>query len=384
MAQAPEPTIPLYTLEGVRDVDVDTHYVTTGDGLGLSCLRWRRGAPGDDVVVVLHGLTTSTDMFIMPEQKNLVSFLLDHGYSDVWTFDWRASMRHNYDLFPSTWTLDDIALYDHPAAFEHIRKVVGPGKRIHVICHCVGSITFMMSMFSGLVTDVTSVVSNSVSLTPKVPTWSRFKIDMAPFFVSWLLRFPNLNPRWADLPGPGIPQGKPLAKMVDLVHNECDVSACHMISFMWGTGKPACYQHENLHEVTHRRIGNLFGAISMNYYRHLRKMIHHGRAVKMYPDDPRYDRLPDDYLSGAADVTTPILFITGDHNKVFEDSNVITYDTLKDLQGEERNELRMLPGYGHQDPFMGKDNHEDVFPHLVEFIDRHRGTTPRETFSKGA
>jgi pimeloyl-ACP methyl ester carboxylesterase len=368
----PPREIPIFTLEGVRDAEITTHYITTEDKLGLSMLRFRRGtAPPSDVVLLLHGLTTSTDMFIMPEHANLVSYLLDRGY-EVWSFDWRGSLRHSYDLFPGRFNLDEIALYDHPAAVARLRREVGPGPRLHVICHCVGSITFMMSLFAGLIEGVSSVVSNSVSLTPCVPRWSAVKLTLAPFFMNWILRFPNLNPRWGYLPGPGIPQGKPLSKIIDLLHPECDVPACHMISFMWGAGRPAAFQHENLTPITHRRLGDLFGAININYYLHIREMARLHRAVKMHPDDPRWDRLPDDYLARAAEVTTPILFITGDHNKVFMDSNVLTYETLRKLQPEDRNALRILPGYGHQDPFMGKNNHVDVFPHLVEWIEAHR------------
>ena len=221
--------IPIFTLEGVRDAEITTHYITTEDKLGLSMLRFRRGtAPAREVVLLLHGLTTSTDMFIMPEHVNLVSVLLDRGY-EVWSFDWRGSLRHSYDLFPGRFNLDEIALYDHPAAVAHLRREVGEGPRLHVICHCVGSITFMMSLFAGLIDGVSSVVSNSVSLTPYVPRWSGVKLALAPFFMNWILRFPNLNPRWGYLPGPGIPQGKIISKIVDLLHPECDVPACHMI-----------------------------------------------------------------------------------------------------------------------------------------------------------
>jgi cholesterol oxidase len=364
--------IPIFTLEGVRDAEITTHYITTEDKLGLSMLRFRRGtAPARDVVLLLHGLTTSTDMFIMPEHVNLVSVLLDRGY-EVWSFDWRGSLRHSYDLFPGRFNLDEIALYDHPAAVAHLRREVGEGPRLHVICHCVGSITFMMSLFAGLIDGVSSVVSNSVSLTPRVPRWSEVKLTLAPFFMNWILRFPNLNPRWGYLPGPGIPQGKPLSKIIDLLHPECDVPACHMISFMWGAGRPAAYEHDNLTPITHQRLGDLFGAININYYLHIREMARLHRAVKMHPDDPQYARLPNDYLERAAQVTAPILFITGDHNKVFMDSNVTTYETLRKLQPEDRNALRILPGYGHQDPFMGRNVHVDVFPHLVEWIEKHQ------------
>ncbi len=37
-----------------------------------------------------------------------------------------------------------------------------------------------------------------------------------------------------------------------------------------------------------------------------------------------------------------------------------------------RHQLHVFPGYGHQDPFMGKDVAQDVFPRLVEFLDEHR------------
>ena len=64
-----------------------------------------------EAVMVVHGLTTSTDMFIMPEHENLVSHLLDRGY-DVWCLDFRMSNRHPYNLFKHRWSLDDVALYD--------------------------------------------------------------------------------------------------------------------------------------------------------------------------------------------------------------------------------------------------------------------------------
>ena len=52
-----EREIPLYTLEGVRDAEISIHPFTTEDKLGLSMIRFLR-APADDVVVILHGLTT--------------------------------------------------------------------------------------------------------------------------------------------------------------------------------------------------------------------------------------------------------------------------------------------------------------------------------------
>src|SRR3546814_2105556 len=80
-------------------------------------------------------------MFIMPEHRNLVTWLHDQGFTDVFTFDFRMSNRHIYNLGPHRWSMDDCALYDHPKAIRTVREIAG-NKRIHVICHCLGSMSF--------------------------------------------------------------------------------------------------------------------------------------------------------------------------------------------------------------------------------------------------
>jgi cholesterol oxidase len=362
-----EHPIPLYTLEGVPDAEVSVHPFTTDDGLGLSLLRFTRGTgPPEDVVLIVHGLTTSSDMFIMPEHTNLVTFLLDNGYTDVWTLDYRMSNRFPYNRAMHRYTMDDIALYDHPAAVRTVRAEVGDA-RVHVVAHCLGSVSFLMSLFGGAVTGISSVVANSVGLTPRVPTWSRLKLAVGPPLGEWVLGVPYLDPRWRD--EPTLSRGWLYARLVDLFHPECDVSACHMLSFMWGTGWPALYRHENLLDVTHRRGGDLYGASGMHYYRHVLKMVNAGRAVKYRTGDERYASLPDDYLAHAGVITTPVLFTTGDRNQVFTDSNIVCWRAL-DQVAPRRHELDVFTGYGHQDVFMGRNVHRDVFPRILEFIKR--------------
>jgi cholesterol oxidase len=360
--------IPLYTLDGVKDAEKSTHWTNTQDGLGISLLRFCR-RPCKDVVVIIHGLTTSSDMFIQPEHYNLVSYLLDKGFTDVWTLDFRMSNRHAYNLIPNDWSMDDCALYDHPAAIAKIREVAGPDVAIHVICHCLGSMSFVMSLFGRTVTGIKSCIANSVTLTPHVPTWSRVKGAIFPFFMERILQQPYVSPRWSE--DPRLTIGKLLSKCVSLFHRECDVPACHMLSLMWGTGWPALYFHENLAEVTHRRGGDLYGAVGLNYHKHVLKMLKGGKAVKMKPKDPRYDPLPDDYFANTRAVETPVLFMTGETNRVFTDSNIRTHRELeKTVPG--RHELVIFPRYGHQDVFMGNRVHNDIFPRLLQFLDRNR------------
>jgi len=365
--------IPLFTTEGVRGAEVRVHPFLTGDKLGLSLLRFQR-APSREVVVIVHGLTTSSDMFIMPEHNNLVSFLLDHGFTDVWTLDFRMSNRHPYNLQRHRYTMDDIALFDYPAALAEVRRHVPGDANIHVISHCLGAVSFAMSVFGKAVDGVRSAIANSAALTPRVPGWSRWKLRFAPFLTEYILGTPYLNPRWSE--EPGLTVGKIFTRVNSAFHRECDVPACHMLSLMWGTGWPALYSHENLADVTHRRGGDLYGGTSMHYYRHVQKMVaSNNTAVKYDPRNARHATLPDDYFQHAAAIETPFLFTTGGDNHVFTDSNVECHRRL-DRIAPGRHSLRVFPRYGHQDVFMGKNVDRDVFPSFLEFLRRQGRSAP--------
>lgn len=360
--------IALYTLEGVPNATITQHPFTTEDKLGLSLLRFSTG-PSDDAVLIIHGLTTSSDMFIMPEHYNLVRYLHDNDFADVWTLDFRMSNRYSYNLSMHRYTMDDVALYDFPAALREIRRHIA-NRRIHVICHCLGSVSFMMSLFGRAIDGIASVVANSVALTPRVPAWSKIKLAVSPFMIESILSVPYMNPRWHE--DPVYSRGRILSAAVSLFHRECDNPACHMLSLMWGTGWPALYEHKNLLEVTHARGGDLYGGTSMNYYRHVRKMLNAGStAVKYDPSDARFRSLPDNYFEYAKEIRTPVLFMTGRSNRIFADSNIVNHQRMEAIVPG-RHELAIFEGYGHQDVFMGKNNHIDIFPRLAQFINKHR------------
>ncbi len=359
-----ERRIPRFTSEGVPGAEVSLHPVTSGDGLGLMLTRFHR-ADADDVVLLVHGLTSSSDMFIMPEHRNLTSFLLDNGYTDVWTLDYRMSARLPYDTETHRFTLDDVAAYDHPAALRELRRHIGD-RRVHVISHCIGAVTFTMSLFGGAVDGIASLICNSTSLTPRVPRWSRLKLRFAPNIAEYVLGYSFLDPRFAG--APPMTRGWMLSRAISLFHRECDVRACHLVSFMWGSGRPAMYEHERLADVTHARTTDLFGAVGMHYYRHLWKIVRSGHAVQY--DPAAHPELPADYLANAADVTTPILLVTGDRNHVFTDSNIVCHERLREPRPGLQ-ELAIMPGYGHQDTIVGKDADRDVFPRMLEHLSAH-------------
>jgi pimeloyl-ACP methyl ester carboxylesterase len=354
-----------FTHEGVTDAEITTHPFATDDGLGLNLTRFHR-ADCDDVVLVVHGLTLASDMFIMPEHRNLVSHLLDEGFTDVWALDFRMSNRFPYDMETHRFTLDHCALFDHPAALAELRRHVGD-RRVHVITHCLGSMSFMMSLYAGAVTGITSVISVSAALIPRVPRWSGLKLRFGPPLAEYLLGFSFLDPRFGE--APVLTRGWLLSRFISMFHGECDVRACHLLSFMWGSGKPALYEHKNLDAATHERIADLCGGVGVHYYRHVHRMVEAGKAVKYDDNDAALAALPKDYLAEAAGIRVPTLLLTGDRNKVFADSNIVCHKKLSEI-APGLHEFALLPGYGHMDPFLGKNAHVDVFPTMVDFLKR--------------
>jgi len=203
---------------------------------------------------------------------------------------------------------------------------------------------------------------------PRVPAWSRVKLNFGPFLLDYVVGLPFMDPRFST--APPFTKGWLLAKAISLAHRECDVRSCHMVSFMWGSGHPAMYDHAGLDPITHERTADIYGACDVNYYRHMRRMVRAGRAVQYQPGDPRHADLPADYLEHAADIRTPVLLVTGDRNRVFTDSNVVCHQVLSEA-APGLHELAVIPGYGHQDPIMGKNAYRDVFPQMIAFLKKH-------------
>ena len=359
---------PRFTTEGVSNAGISVHPFCTADGLALQLTRFRR-SDCDDVVLLVHGLTSSSDMFIMPEHRSLAQTLLDQGYGDVWTLDYRGSCRFSYNLSRHRYNFDDIALFDHPAAIAELRKHIGPDRRIHIVAHCVGALTVAMSLFGKTIQGISSAILNSVALTPEVSSWAGVKLAVGPWASDYLLGIEYFNPSWRRQQGWSA--GKLLALGADFVHKECDSPECHMLSFMWGNGRPSLFDHANMAPETHDRLGDLFGGTGVHYYRHVLKMVRNNNtAIKYDSSDPRYAALPDDYFRQAAEMTTPLLLTQGQDNRVFMGSNIICHRRLEEIS-RGRHQLHVYPGYGHQDVFMGKNVHEDIFPRLITFLREH-------------
>src|SRR5205807_831174 len=184
-----------------------------------------------------------------PQPVSLVDVLVGEGY-DVWIENWRASI----DFPRQDYTLEHAAVFDHPAAVRTILDETGHDT-LKAMIHCQGSTSFMMSAVAGLVPEVTTVVSNAVSLHPELTRLSKLKLLR--LIPPSSLVMSGIDPQWA-IRAPSTVAAS-MAAAGRLLRRECDNPVCALSTFMYGVGPDVLWRHENLDASTHEWVGREFG-----------------------------------------------------------------------------------------------------------------------------
>ena len=327
--------------------------VRARDGFGLNLINVRGAQkPEKGPVLLVHGAGVRANIFRAPSGRTIVDSLIEAGY-DVWLENWRASI----DFAPNEWTLDQAAVNDHPAAVETVVRETG-SPEVKAIIHCQGSTSFMMSAVAGLVPQVTTIVTNAVSLHPVIPAWSRLKIGYALPLVGKLTRY--LDPQWG-LHAPGVTP-RVLNGVVRLTHHECSNPVCKEVSFTYGSGFPALWRHENLNDETHEWLKAEFAHVPITFFSQIRKCVRAGGLVSVDGNA----ELPPNFVAQPPKTDARFVFFTGLENRCFlPESQERTFKWF-DQHQPGRHAIHELPGYSHLDVFMGKNAGRDVFPQMIK------------------
>ncbi len=314
--------------------------------------------PTKEPVLLIHGAGVRANIFNPPTEKNVIEALIEHGY-DVWLENWRGSI----DMHPTPWTLDRVALYDHPAAVKKVVSITGK-KEIKAIIHCQGSTSFIMSAIAGLVPEVTTIVSNAVSLFPIVPVTSKYAIQLLLPPIALLIDY--LDPQWG-IHKPKKLTEKVIKQIVRLTHHECNSMVCKLSSFTYGTGHPTLWRHEQLDKQTHDTwLNQEFSWVPLNFFRQMNQCLKKGNLVAY----EKNHGMPTDYAEVKPKTKARFAFLAGKENVCFKAvSQEKAYDHFNQLQ-KNYHTLHILPGYSHLDVFIGKDAHRDIFPIILEELDR--------------
>jgi hypothetical protein len=384
------------------DVCAYKYFFRTGDTrqCRLYNLRLVQKDPTKGPLLMIAGVGVRANIFRPPGQVTLVDLLLEEGY-DVWLLDWRACIEWGAnpppwpkqqpggwysaglinlddlsspppwpeDLADETdpeelrWCLDHAALYDHPYAVRAITEITKHAT-IKAVVHCLGSIGFMMAAVQGLLPQVTTVVSNAVSLHPVVPWWTDLKCRLSRSFVSKLVAY--LDSQW------GTTEAAPnwLVKLVLMAmqwgHFECMNLVCKLASFSYGVGLPTLpvlWRHENLSPEVHQWIKYEFGKVLMEMFKQLERSWQYGNMVRLAD----LKGLPEDYASQEPKTgDTRIAFFAGELNVCWlKESQERSFDFFNKYRPNYHS-LHILPGYSHLDMFIGKYTARDVFPLMLE------------------
>ena len=328
-----------------------------GDGLKCNLINVRGPhEPTKGPIILVHGAGVRANIFRAPVRETIVDALVAAGY-DVWMENWRASI----DLEPNLWTLDQAALYDHPAAVKTIVRETGHAE-LKAIIHCQGSTSFTMSAIAGLVPEVTTIVSNAVSLHPVVARWARVKLRGAVPFVHAFTRY--LNSGWG-LRAPTV-VAKVITIFVRVTHRECDNTVCRLVSFTYGAGAPALWSHDNLNDETHDWLQEEFAEVPLQFFRQMARCVKRGHLVA----HENFSELPLDFAESPPKTDARWVFLAGEDNRCFlPASQERSFDYFNRIQ-RDHHSLHVLAGYRHLDVFMGERASEDVFPIILEELDR--------------
>ena len=327
-----------------------------GDGMACTLVHVEGARPPvKPPVLLVHGAGVRADTFMPPVPVTIVDALLDAGH-DVWLENWRASI----DLPPNRWTLDQAALYDHPAAVAAVLAQTG-ARDLKAIVHCQGSTSFMMAAAAGLVPAVTTIVCNAVSLHPVVPLLSRFKLDVGVEVFRFVSDY--MNPQW----GRHAPtwQAKVIQALVRATHHECSNAVCKQVSFTYGAGFPSLWSHANLDDATHDWISGEFAHCPMAFFRQMGRSVRRGHLVAV----DGLPGLPGEFGTEPMQTDARVVLLAGRDNLCFlPESQARTFAYLE-ARRPGFHALHVLPGYGHLDVFIGRHASRDVFPLIIDALD---------------
>jgi pimeloyl-ACP methyl ester carboxylesterase len=328
-----------------------------GDGMPLNLINIRgQQPPTKGPVMLVHGAGVRANIFRAPVDTTIVDALVAEGY-DVWLENWRGSIAFP----PNLWTLDQAALYDHPNAVKTVVAETGQ-QSIKAIIHCQGSTSFTMSAVAGLIPEVTTIVSNAVSLHPVVAKWSLFKLSCLLPIVKSMTQY--LNPHWG-VEAPGF-AAKLITLLVNLTHHECDNAVCKQVSFTYGSGFPALWRHENLNEATHEWLKEEFNAVPLRFFDQITACVKRGHLISV----EGHPELPTDFTENPPKTEARFAFFAGEKNRCFlPESQVKSHGYFSELR-KDFHTLHVIPNYGHLDVFMGKNAAADTFPLIIDELGR--------------
>jgi cholesterol oxidase len=239
-----------------------------------------------------------------------------------------------------------------------IQSVTGKAD-IQVVAHCFGSTTFFMAMLAGL-QGVRSAVVSQIATHIEAPAITRLKSGLhVPSLlddlgIESLTAYVDTHAQWYDRLYDKALELFPMEK-----EEQCNSRVCHRITFMYSL----LYEHSQLNQATHDALHEMFGVANVDSLKHLSLLVRKDHLVDANGNEaymPHLDRL-----------AIPIRFLHGAENACFKP--ISTERTLEALQQANEPALYdrfVIPNYGHIDCIYGKNAVHDVYPKMLEHLEK--------------
>jgi cholesterol oxidase len=340
-----------------RPLDVPSREVLgyrTADRQDLRLTRYRGGDRGP--VALVHGMGANPLTYTLDTiQPNLLEYLVAHGF-DVWLQEWRGSTA--LPTASTQFDADVVARFDHPAAEAAIRDATGRAD-IHWVTHCVGSMTWMMSVLGGWTTPA-SVMFSQVGAHPVAPTLTKLKVGLRAPNVLHALGVRLLSTDSYDDESRGARLFDQILRFHPVPRRErCDSAVCRRLAFIYGIA----VHHDAVDEETHESLHELFGVTDLTMMAHLARCAREERLVAADGSDV--------YLPNVKRAQLPMTFVSGAHNLVWlPESTRRDFEWLVSELGPDGFTRVVLKQHGHQDTFMGAEAYEHAFPAVLDHLVR--------------
>jgi cholesterol oxidase len=333
-------------------------------------------------VLLVHGASAGSDTFRINERQTLVDYLLRERF-DVWTLDWRASMRCARNVYCTSvapnddakiFTIDAAALHDVPAAIAGMRARGVQGK-IAIVGHCMGGAIVTQGIVQGVIPieDVETVVLTALGLFYRAAIDNILKVEDQVLEQLLASKQYLLHPtkRWDlgvcahdPVDGPWDPLLEvPYGFWLDtLLPHECTNHLCHRLSYMFGMP----YRPDDMPTIHDHALGTQFGYIPLQLLLHCCQNLRRGHGGQYVADSggltlPRDER----YLRREAFRGRAVTLITGDVNSLWHRDSIDTMDEWlrRGRRADRPRTLRkhVLADYAHQDLYWASKAPSDVF-----------------------
>jgi pimeloyl-ACP methyl ester carboxylesterase len=350
----------------------ESHLATTLDGWKLSLFRYKPASVGKGKapVILCHGLSYNAYFWDIDDEHSLAQYLAASGY-DTWSVSLRGAGRStksglsvirniitvtanmedlpnqiaqtSFDFDKINWTVDDHATFDVPAIIDYVKKTTG-SSRVNWVGHSMGG----MLMYAYLPLGEQQENVNAFVAVGSPPVFPSPLNDVLEIF-------------------------KKHPEIIKISNLAVARKASSFVEGMAGGDVPThvnalFYSRPNMDRAVIQRI--FFEAtedIAPGVLNQILESVRRGSFVSA--DGKR------DYAEGIRKIRTPTLFIMGPLDNMAPPESVrYAYDNI----AAREKALRLFgtingysANYGHSDLILGKSARKDVYPYIVNWLDKY-------------